>query len=30
MAKAASVGLFGVFSQKVKHQFHCNSCGYEW
>lgn len=30
MAKAASVGLFGIFSQKVKHQFHCNSCGYEW
>lgn len=30
MAKAASVGLFGIFSQKVKHQFHCNNCGYEW
>lgn len=30
MAKAASVGLLGIFSQKVKHQFHCNSCGYEW
>ena len=30
VAKAASVGLFGIFSQKVKHQFHCNSCGYEW
>lgn len=29
-SKAASVGLFGIFSQKVKHQFHCNSCGYEW
>lgn len=29
-AKAVSVGLFGVFSQKVRHQFHCNSCGYEW
>ena len=29
-AKAVSVGLFGIFSQKVKHQFHCNSCGYEW
>ena len=28
MAKAASVGLFGIFSQKVRHQFHCNSCGY--
>ena len=30
MAKAASVGLFGIFSQKVRHQFKCNSCGYEW
>lgn len=30
LSKAASVGLFGIFSQKVKHQFHCNSCGYEW
>lgn len=29
-AKAVSVGLFGIFSQKVKHQFHCNNCGYEW
>ncbi len=29
-AKAMSVGLFGIFSQKVKHQFKCNSCGYEW
>ena len=29
-AKAVSVGLFGIFSQKVKHQFKCNSCGYEW
>lgn len=30
LSKAASVGVFGIFSQKVKHQFHCNSCGYEW
>lgn len=30
MSKAVSVGLFGLFSQKVKHQFHCNNCGYEW
>ena len=30
LSKAASVGLFGIFSQKVKHQFHCNSCVYEW
>ena len=29
-AKAVSVGLFGIFSQKVKRQFHCNNCGYEW
>lgn len=29
-SKAVSVGLFGIFSQKVKKQFHCNSCGYEW
>lgn len=30
LSKGVSVGLFGIFSQKVKHQFHCNSCGYEW
>ena len=30
LSKAASVGLFGIFSQKVKRQFHCNNCGYEW
>jgi len=29
-AKAVSVGLFGIFSQKVKKTWHCNSCGYEW
>ena len=29
-AKAASVGLFGIFGQKVKKTWHCNSCGYEW
>ena len=29
-AKAMSVGLFGIFSQKVKKTRHCNSCGYEW
>lgn len=28
--KAVSVGLFGIFSQKVKKTWHCNSCGYEW
>lgn len=25
--KAGSVAMFGIFSQKVKHQWHCNSCG---
>ena len=30
LSKGVSVGLFGIFSQKVKHQFKCNSCGYEW
>lgn len=30
MSKAVSVSLFGLFSQKVKRQFHCNNCGYEW
>lgn len=29
-SKAVSVGLFGIFSQKVKKQFHCCNCGYEW
>lgn len=29
-SKAVSVGLFGLFSQKVKKTWHCNSCGYEW
>lgn len=29
-AKAVSVGLFGIFSQKIKKTWHCNSCGYEW
>lgn len=29
-AKTVSVGLFGIFSQKVKKTWHCNSCGYEW
>ena len=30
LSKAGSVALWGIFSQKVKKQFHCNSCGYEW
>lgn len=28
--KAGSFLMFGIFSQKVKRQFHCNNCGYEW
>lgn len=28
--KAISVAMFGFFSQKIKKQFHCNNCGYEW
>lgn len=30
LSKAVSVGLVGIFSQKVRRQFHCNHCGYEW
>ncbi|MCM1100150.1 MAG: SEC-C domain-containing protein [Clostridium sp.] len=30
LSKAGSVALFGILSQKVKHQFKCNNCGYEW
>lgn len=30
MSKAVSVGLWGIFSQKVKRQFKCGNCGYEW
>lgn len=30
LSKAGSVALFSIFSQKVKHQWKCNSCGYEW
>ena len=26
-SKAGSVFFFGLFSQKVKHQWHCNKCG---
>lgn len=29
-SKVASVAMFGLLSQKVKKQFHCNNCGYEW
>lgn len=30
MSKAGSVALWGLFSQKVKKQWHCNNCGSEW
>lgn len=30
MTKAGSVVLWGIFSQKIKKQWHCNSCGSEW
>lgn len=29
-SKVVSVAMFGLLSQKVKKQFHCNNCGYEW
>lgn len=29
-SKAVSVVMFGLLSQKVKKQFRCNNCGYEW
>lgn len=29
-SKVISVAMFGLLSQKVKKQFHCNNCGYEW
>lgn len=29
-SKVASVAMFGLLSQKVKKQFHCNNCDYEW
>lgn len=29
-SKAISVAMFGFLSQKVKKQFHCDNCGYEW
>jgi hypothetical protein len=28
--KAVSVGLFGLFSGRVRKTFHCNNCKYEW
>ena len=30
LSKAGSVLAFGIFSQKIKRQFHCDNCGYEW
>lgn len=30
ISKAGSVALWGIFSQKVKKQWHCNDCGSEW
>ena len=29
-SKAGSVFMWGLLSQKVKKQWHCNNCGYEW
>lgn len=29
-SKVVNVGLFGLFGNKRKMQFHCNNCGYEW
>ena len=29
-SKVGSVFLFGLMSQKVKHQWRCNNCKYEW
>ena len=26
LSKAGSVAMFGIFSQKIKHQWHCNEC----
>lgn len=30
MTKAGSVALWGIFSQKIKKQWHYNSCWSEW
>ena len=30
LSKTGSVAMWGIFSQKVKKQMHCNNCGYEW
>ena len=28
--RAASIGLLGIFSQKINKTFKCNNCGYTW
>lgn len=30
LSKAASVALWGLFSRKVRKQWHCDNCGSEW
>lgn len=30
VGKAGSVAIWGIFSQKIKKQWHCNTCGSEW
>lgn len=30
LSKAGSVAMWGIFSQKVRKQWHCNNCGSEW
>ena len=30
ISKATSVALWGILSQKVKKQWHCNNCSSEW
>ncbi len=29
-SKVGSVFMWGLLSQKVRRQWHCNNCGYEW
>ena len=29
-SKAGSLFIWGILSQKIKKQWHCNNCGYEW
>lgn len=30
VSKVTNTALFGLYGNKRKKQFHCNSCGYEW